>query len=266
MAYQYETREVAHGNRFGFFAKISQNESTGAIEFGTPYSFTGLRATNFETSQESNPYYADNVEHVRLQGAKTTEGSITTYQIRREFLLNHLGKKLTNSTPPALLDTGRNTNFLWAYAETVTNEFGDEVDEYHIWVNVKASAPTGETATDEDSVEPKEIEIPLTASPNNGILDSDGKAVTEIVWRDDKNGTVKALIDDLFGTTPAKTLSELIATAIGEPEEAMQTISLTITEDNTVAEIKAYLDSEGISYPANATKSELLSLIPGDAQ
>ena len=36
------------------------------------------------------------------------------------------------------------------------------------------------------------------------------------------------------------------------------------TEDNTVAEIKAYLDQEEISYSSGATKSELLALVPGD--
>ena len=36
------------------------------------------------------------------------------------------------------------------------------------------------------------------------------------------------------------------------------------TEDNTVAEIKAYLDQEEISYASSATKSELLALVPED--
>lgn len=36
------------------------------------------------------------------------------------------------------------------------------------------------------------------------------------------------------------------------------------TEDNTVAEIKAYLDQESIDYGSGDTKSELLALVPGD--
>lgn len=35
-----------------------------------------------------------------------------------------------------------------------------------------------------------------------------------------------------------------------------------ITENNTVVEIKAYLDEKGISYPSSATKAELLALVP----
>lgn len=34
------------------------------------------------------------------------------------------------------------------------------------------------------------------------------------------------------------------------------------TADNTVADIKAYLDAKGISYSSNATKADLLKLIP----
>ena len=34
------------------------------------------------------------------------------------------------------------------------------------------------------------------------------------------------------------------------------------TEDNTVAEIKAYLDQESISYSSDSSKLELLALIP----
>lgn len=34
------------------------------------------------------------------------------------------------------------------------------------------------------------------------------------------------------------------------------------TADNTVAEIKAYLDNKGIKYPASAIKADLLALIP----
>ena len=36
------------------------------------------------------------------------------------------------------------------------------------------------------------------------------------------------------------------------------------TDDNTMDEIKAYLDQEEISYSSGATKSELLALVPGD--
>lgn len=215
MTYKYDTREITHGNAGGFVSKISKN-SKGELELGKPYSFTGLRSTSFETTQESNAYYADNVEHVRLQGRKSTEGSINTYQIPKQFLIDHLGKKLTSSNPPALVDTGVNANFVWGYYETVTDEFGGELEEFHIWTNVKASAPTAGTATDESSVTPKEIEIPCTASTNNFILDSDNKPVAEIVWRDNAEGDVRKKFEAVFAAKDGSKVLEFISDALGK--------------------------------------------------
>lgn len=36
MTYQYDTREVTHGNATGFFAKIAKN-SKGELDLQTPY-------------------------------------------------------------------------------------------------------------------------------------------------------------------------------------------------------------------------------------
>lgn len=190
MVRKYDKREVTHGNAWGAWAKIEVDEA-GDVTFATPQVFTGLRATNFETTQESNPFYADNQEHVRLSGASTTEGSLTVYQFPKAFLTAHLGKK--EATNGMLLDTGAFANFAWQHIETVTDEFGNEVEELHIWYNVKASAPTADSATDEDTAEAKEFEIPLTASPNNAVLDADGKTVANAVIR--KTEANKALFD-----------------------------------------------------------------------
>jgi len=38
------------------------------------------------------------------------------------------------------------------------------------------------------------------------------------------------------------------------------------TENNTVTDIKAYLDAQGISYATDARKADLLALIPSDEQ
>ncbi len=78
----------------------------------------------------------------------------------------------------ALLDTGNPKNFLWHVQETVTDAFNNEVEQLTVYYNVSASAPTAAAATDEDTVEPKEFEIPVTAAPNDLVLDADGKAVT----------------------------------------------------------------------------------------
>lgn len=213
---EYATREINHGSAFGFYATITKNEATGVVSFGTPKEWTGLIKASFETTQESTAYYADNVQHVTIKGAKTTTGTITTYQISQDFFTNHLGKKVTNSTPPALLDTGVNLAFLFGYAETVSDEYGVDRNEWVIFTNVKASVPKGDSQTDEDKVTPKEIEIPLTASPNNIVKDKDGMAVTEIIFRDNANNDATTLIQSMFDETDPATVEEVLATIIGE--------------------------------------------------
>lgn len=192
MDYTYATREVTHGTSYGAFAAITTEPGTGALITDVkPTEFTGLRGVSFETEQETNAYYADNVEHIRLLGAKTIEGNITCYQIPQSFLVNHLGYKLM--TNGGLTDTGTAKNFIWQFIETVTDSMGNESRQLTIYYNVKAGAPTAEAVTDEDSVEPKEIEIPCTASPNSLVKDTDGKAVTMLQIKE--NDTNKALID-----------------------------------------------------------------------
>ena len=113
MEYTYDTREGTHGVSYGAFAKIVKTEE-GAIDTSiVPKSMTGLRTCSFETSQESNPFYADNVEHLRLMGAKTTEGTITVYQFPKQFVLDHLGKKEMPNT--GLVDTGKGENFIFQF-------------------------------------------------------------------------------------------------------------------------------------------------------
>jgi hypothetical protein len=178
MVRTYETREALHGNAYGAFAKIIIDEETGMLDTSiVPKVFTGLRAVSLDTTQDINRYYADNVEHIALSGNKSTEGTITSYQITEQFYIDHLGNK-KNALTGAFTDTGNFTNFIWQYVETVSDQYGNETEELTIYYNVKASAPSASSTTDEDSTEPKELEIPVTASPNTNVLDEDGKPVT----------------------------------------------------------------------------------------
>lgn len=211
--YKYEKREGTHGVSFGAFADIVTQEEGGALDTTTvPSPFTGLRTCSFETTQESNPFYADNVEHLRLMGAKTTEGTITCYQFPEKFVIDHLGKKKMENT--GLVDTGKAKNFIWQFIETVEDEFGNTYRMLNVYYNVKASPPTGESTTDEDAVELKEFEIPVTASPNPLVVDDAGNAVTYMTIKEDD--TNKALFDlaykqIILPTTPISGVDSLKA-------------------------------------------------------
>lgn len=178
----YETREVTHGNSYGAFAPIETN-SDGTLNTDiVPTIFTGLRGVSFETTQDSEAFYADNVEHIRLLGIKTIEGNITAYQIPQSFMVNHLGYSIAPNG--SLIDTGIQKNFIWQFIETVTQNDGTEVRQLTVYYNVKAATPTAEANTDEDTITPKEFEIPCTVSPNHLVKDSNNKSVTYMILRE----------------------------------------------------------------------------------
>lgn len=246
MAYTYDTREVTHGTSYGAFAEIVESTTTpGTLDTTIdPKEFTGLRGVSFETSQESNAYYADNVEHIRLLGAKTIEGNITCYQMRQEFLTDHLGFKLSSNG--GLTDTGVAKNFIWQFIETITDAIGNEYRQLTVYYNVKASAPTAEAATDEDTVEPKEFEIPCTASPNDLVKDADGKAVTMYQLRETANN--KALIDLAYDQIILpSTAVPVAATGI-----SLNPATVTLAASNS-SEVDVLAVPSGATLPANIT-------------
>ena len=169
------SKQVKHGISGGMYSSITTNE-LGAVTFGELKPFIGLRGVSFETSQDSTALYADNELHLRLTGAKSTEGTITCYQFPVEFTLNHLGySKMDNGL---ITDTGPHSHFAFQYIERVTDSNGQEFEELHISYNLKASTPTESAQTDEKSSEGKEFEIPLTASTSSGAVAPNGKLVT----------------------------------------------------------------------------------------
>ncbi len=173
MEYTYDIRTATHGNAYGAFAEIKEStETPGTLDTTVaPATFTGLRGVSFETAQESTAFYADNVEHVRILGHKTEEGTITCYQFPRVFATTHLGFKVSSNG--GLIDAGTYKNFIFQYIETVSDQLGNDKRLLTIYYNLKASAPTATATTDEETVTPKEFTIPTTASPQPWVVDAE---------------------------------------------------------------------------------------------
>lgn len=173
--YTYETREIKHGVSNGAYSALSDF----ALE---PKPLTGLRNVNFETSQDINDFYADNVQHVSVFGQKTTEGDMTLYQLPPAFMTGHLGYKLNANG--SLSDGGVGVPFALQYIETTTTELGDTIPVLTVYYNVLPSFPTFEVTTDEADVTPQEISITCKARPNPNVLDASGNPVTfmQLKW------------------------------------------------------------------------------------
>lgn len=194
MSYVYDTREITHGDAYAAFAQVAESTMTpGTLDTTkVPQSFTGLRAVSFETTQEQNKYYADNILHFTINGVKTIEGTITCYQFPKAFTTGYLGFK--ESTNGSLIDTGTFAPFIFQYIETVETATGGNQRLLTIYYNLKATAPTASTATDEDTVTPKEFTINCTAAPQSLVMDQDNQPVTMMQVRG-SDADSNALID-----------------------------------------------------------------------
>lgn len=88
------------------------------------------------------------------------------------------------------------------------------------------------------------------------ILQSFRDAQTRVVYKPGSEYPADApadRVEKLIG------LSFIDGEAIEKPIEPVK----NVTSNNTVAEIKAFLDAKGIAYPSTATKAELLELLEG---
>ena len=101
------------------------------------------------------------------------------------------------------------------------------------------------------------------------------KTVTEMVTDEDGNESESVTVTKnhvgnwrgVISLRDEARAAELLGDSAGVATAHWATFPVPLekpTEDNTVAEIKAYLDQEEISYSSGATKSELLALVPGD--
>lgn len=61
---------------------------------------------------------------------------------------------------------------------------------------------------------------------------------------------------------PTDRIEKLTKLSLIEGEVVEKAVE-NVTSNNTVAEIKAFLDAKGIAYPSTATKAELLALSEG---
>lgn len=203
--YNYDIREITHGNKQAFYAEVKYDEKTGEYSYGEVKPLTGLRSVSIETSQEDTNFYADDQVHMTLKGAKTTTGSITLYQIPKDFVVNHLGK--TVDANGALIDNGPYKSFAFGFLETKENEVGAVTEVLHLYYNCKATHPSLSSTTDEDGVTAKELEIPLTINQSFNVVDGNGKAITEVTL--EKTEANKDVFEQAFEAVYVPTFTDL---------------------------------------------------------
>lgn len=165
--------KIIHGNKnFGYAPIVLSN---GTYSFGTPVMISGLVNATIEVEQEDTSVFADDRVFCRVKGAKVRTATVTFRNIPASyapflgFLENESGM---------FTDTGTFANHcIFFETEEEDCETGVATTTLHYLYNVTASEPTMESNTDEDEIEPAEIEVSYSATDSTFVVDDDDKYV-----------------------------------------------------------------------------------------
>ena len=178
--------KIIHGNKNFGYAPIT--EAGGVYSFGTPVMLSGLVSVTCEIEQEDSNIYADDTTYCVIKGAKVRTAEVNVRYIPSAYA-EYLGYKVNDNG--SLTDTGSFPNHcIFFETEEEDCETGEATVTLHYLYNVKASMPSIETSTDEESVEASELTINYTAMDSQIAEDDDGVAVQYMeVTRTDANKT-----------------------------------------------------------------------------
>ena len=125
--------------------------------------------------------------------------------------------------------------------------------------------PSGAIQIKKGTYYEKKVTETVTDEEGNPVVDEDGNQSETTTtsrshvsnWRGVIDLRDEAKAEELLGVKKSVALAhwESFPLPLAKP-----------TEDNTVAEIKAYLDQEEIAYTSSQTKAELLALIPDEGE
>lgn len=165
--------KIIHGNKNFGFAAITDNE--GVKAFTAPTMVPGLVSCSIEVDQDSENVYADDIVYCVAKGAKVRTANASFRYIPASYL-TYLGFK--EAANGGYTDTGTFANHA-IFFETGGEDCdtGTSARKLHFLYNVKASEPNVDAETDEDSIEPAEIEVEYNAQDSDFVKDADGVSV-----------------------------------------------------------------------------------------
>jgi phi13 family phage major tail protein len=146
---------------------ITATSAAGVPTYGEVFAMPGATEVSIDAEGSSDPFYADDT--VYYQGVSNTgySGSITLADIPAEFLENVM-QEIKASSGTYFEDASKEPlEFAMAF------EFkGDQKKRRHLFYRCKATRPSIEASTKEDTIEPNTSELELTVMPrlDNNIV------------------------------------------------------------------------------------------------
>ena len=160
--------KVKYGIKNVYYA-VATEGTGGVLTYGTPVAIPGARSISLSASGETSNWYADNVVYFSTAANNGYEGDLAVALVPDSFRVDVLGE---------VLDT---KGFYVEETNKPTVEFallfqfeGDESATRHCFYRCTATRPQVNSATVEETIEPQEETITITAMPriNDNVIKS----------------------------------------------------------------------------------------------
>lgn len=151
-------------------AKITENN--GVITYGTPFAMPGAVSLTADPAGDTTPFYADNIKYYIATSNQGYTGDLEIAMTPDEFLTQILGQIADNNG--ALFESADDINARFALMGEID---GDKKKRRFVYFDCKATRPTAEMNTNEESTKPQTDKITIAMSARS--TDKAIKAVIE---------------------------------------------------------------------------------------
>lgn len=154
-----DTNKVKFGLKNVYYA-VATDDGTGTLSYAAPVAWPGAVDLNLDVSEESDPFYADDVIYFKGSDNNGYEGTLETALIPEAFMTSVLG--MTNDAKGMIVERASDERKEFA----LLFEFkGDKNKTRHCLYRCAAGRPGIAAHTKEGSTAPQTDTVPITAMP-----------------------------------------------------------------------------------------------------
>ena len=207
MVFQYKDREMFHGNQRLLIAKLTGENETTDVVFGTGL----VSVSSMEDEAEVTNFPADDVpDHASVSGASLAKGTITFMQLDPDVRVNFFGQSTTDNGK-GYASTGVYPQRLVQFVSIGATKTGKKKLLVTVYPNMSVTGKPSKSTETNSSDTPTAInwEASVQASGSDFYLTSDGyrSAEFEYVYEGDEVDKVLEYIDGGGIITPGYTVT-----------------------------------------------------------
>lgn len=154
--------KINYGLSSVYIASVTISEQ-GVVTFGTPVAMPGAVSLTADANGETNNFYADNTIWWTGTANNGYTGTLTVANVPDWFYTQYLGMQTDDNGN--IVETANDQQ---AYFAMLFQGEGDEKATRHAFFYAKASRPSSEHNTQEDTIEPGTLALDFTAIPLPG--------------------------------------------------------------------------------------------------